>query len=143
MARTMKIAKRQSKATEKKVSPNYDDVNKLIYTPRNRSAQSRHMSRAKSQSGRQGRKPKCNSICKNCGGKYTHESRCPAQGKEFRYCHTFNHLKVVCRKLKRSTPRVHEIKETVSGTDAAASPELAFGKSKSESNVPHGHREYA
>ncbi|KAH3701847.1 hypothetical protein DPMN_076843 [Dreissena polymorpha] len=53
MARTMEIAERQSKAMGTKESPNHDGVNKLRFTPRNRSTQSRHMSRAKSQSGRQ------------------------------------------------------------------------------------------
>ncbi|KAH3863720.1 hypothetical protein DPMN_026710 [Dreissena polymorpha] len=87
MARTMGIAERQSKAMGNKESPNHDGVNKLRFTPRNRSTQSRHMSRAKSQSGRQDRKPKFNSVCRNCGGNYPHESRCPAQGKECKYSH--------------------------------------------------------
>ncbi|KAH3736448.1 hypothetical protein DPMN_043011 [Dreissena polymorpha] len=74
MARTMEIAERQSKATGNNELQNHDNVNKLRFTPRNRSTQSRYMSRAKSQSGPQDRRPKFNSVCRNCAGKYRHES---------------------------------------------------------------------
>lgn len=39
--------------------------------------------------------------CLRCGGKYPHETTCPAMGKICNYCKKPNHFKSVCFKLKR------------------------------------------
>lgn len=39
--------------------------------------------------------------CLRCGGKYPHDTPCPAMGKICNYCKKPNHFKSVCLKLKR------------------------------------------
>ncbi|KAJ8309641.1 LOW QUALITY PROTEIN: hypothetical protein KUTeg_012810 [Tegillarca granosa] len=36
--------------------------------------------------------------CRNCGGKFPHENKCPAKDKTFHYCKKQGHYKVMCRK---------------------------------------------
>ena len=44
-----------------------------------------------------------NNQCRNCGGKYPHESECPAKNKECRACGKFNHFARMCRSSSKDT----------------------------------------
>ena len=106
MARTMEIADKQAKAME----PNLSEVNKIKAKPRlteSRPAMSKYqpLTLAKNRQPSQGRK------CRNCGGNYPHQNKCPAYGATCNYCRKKNHFVAVCRKRTRERSHVHKIEQ--------------------------------
>ncbi|KAH3874511.1 hypothetical protein DPMN_037756 [Dreissena polymorpha] len=96
MARTMEIAERQAKEMGNKESQN--NVKKLRSIGRKQNAPSRQKEKRKPQTHHQARhgQHKTNTVCRNCGGQYPHNTHCPTKGKECNYCHKLNHFKAVC-----------------------------------------------
>ncbi|XP_052814002.1 uncharacterized protein K02A2.6-like [Mya arenaria] len=76
MGRTMEIADRQAKAME----PQYSDVNKIKVTPQHTKSQHANYSYPPSAQRKRQQQSQSRQTCRNCGGIYPHQTKCPAYG---------------------------------------------------------------
>ncbi|XP_052806647.1 uncharacterized protein K02A2.6-like [Mya arenaria] len=104
MGRTMEIADRQAKAME----PQYSDVNKIKVTPQHTKSQHANYSYPPSAQRKRQQQSQSRQTCRNCGGIYPHQTKCPAYGATCNYCRKPNHFIGVCRKRTRKA-QVHGI----------------------------------